>query len=360
MIGVLLILLILFLMIVGHELAHFLVARLFGFQTPVFGMGLPFGPHWTIGRGGNTQLRIHPLLIGAYSVIPELDPEPTSEDGSPSPLPKPFSKFSLWKRLTVVIAGIAFYVLFAWLALLVSFNVSGIAKTQVVVQALSSTNPVATNAGVKAGDTIISIDSQQVSTPDDFTSYLRSHPAAAVTVHIQRQAQPLDIAMTPNADGKVGMSLIATTSGYQSVAPSDCLGLATEKLCSLTTGMFEGMGAMLGSVSQPQPGGTETRVHGIVAIIKIGADIINQDWRQLPLFVAMFSIGMAIVNLMPWPGFDGSHFLAILINAVRGRPLNQTGLLRWLFIAAVVLTLFTGGTPLCFLRGQQRKSPGKD
>ena len=66
MFGIAIVILIVSVLIVGHELGHFLVARLFGLQTPVFGLGLPYGPSWVIAQKWDTQLRIHLLLFGAY------------------------------------------------------------------------------------------------------------------------------------------------------------------------------------------------------------------------------------------------------------------------------------------------------
>jgi len=66
---------ILSILIIVHEFGHFSVARLFGFQTPVFGFGLPFGPSWIIGRRWDTEFRIHAFLMGGYVAIPELGDE---------------------------------------------------------------------------------------------------------------------------------------------------------------------------------------------------------------------------------------------------------------------------------------------
>jgi regulator of sigma E protease len=359
MLGILLMVSILSVLIVGHELAHFWVARLFGLQTPVFGFGLPFGPYWTIAKIGDTQFRIHLLLFGAYISIPELDPEVGQEDDTTSPLPKPFSKFPLWQRVLVVLAGIGFYVVIAWMLLFGSIIVNGTPQNVVVVRALSQENLIATNAGIKAEDHVIAVDSQQVSNTNDVISYLRSHPSTSVVFHVQRQAQPLDISMTTDAGGRVGMSITTVSaSTYQRVPLTDSFGLTTQRLCAMTAHIFGATDTVVSSMlrSRPTEGENQYKVLGVLATSQFMADLIAKDWRVLPSYVVWLSIDMALMNLIPWPGFDASHLLAILINAARGKPLPKAGFLHWIFVAWLTLTVVCCRIPLCLLRGKLGRS----
>lgn len=93
-------------LVIVHECGHFLVARYFGFQTPIFGFGLPFfGPYWTIGHKWGTEFRIHALLIGGYVAIPELGDESSSsqelleESAGKGIELKPFKSFPFGKEL---------------------------------------------------------------------------------------------------------------------------------------------------------------------------------------------------------------------------------------------------------------------
>ncbi len=324
MASIILIILILSILIFGHELTRFLVARRFGFRTPVFGFGMPYGPYLVIGKKWETEFRISLLLFGAYVSIPELSSEKRSKTAGPDPRSGQFSKFRVWQRAIVVLAGMGFYVVSAWLLLLASANIAGTPKMSIVVHKLSSENHIAANAGVKPGDYIIALDSKQVSNPTDVVCYLSSHSDVAVTVHIQRQDKLIDLSITPNAVGKVGMSLLAGgPCEYKKTAFPDSCGFATQELCALTTNIVRETGMFLINKYSMQSSGNEDQAkkHGVIAIIKFGADIIAQDWRQLPHFLAMLSIDLALINLAPWPGFGGSHLLAILIDAARENPL---------------------------------------
>lgn len=368
-------------LIIVHELGHFWVARLFGFQTPVFGFGLPFGPYWVLGKVGDTQIRFHALLLGGYVAIPELGDEsasspppaqdtaaPMSQEGSTLAQPednssdnpygvplKPFRKFPIWQRALVAFAGPAFNIIFAWLIMFIIVNTFGDPSQKVIVADLPAANPIAAKAGVKVNDQIVSIDKASVDTPDDIIVYLGSRPLTPVNVHIIRDGNPLDVSMTTNKYGKVGMALV--TEGpmqYRKINlnPIESAGFATEKLSKLTTRMIQGLGLMVEGLVQgivdPAPKVKDPAkphlglkdLHGVLAVLKIGADIAAQDWSQLPIFVMFISMDLAIINLVPWPGLDGSHLAFMAWEAVRGKPMEERRrgtIIQWGFISLLVL-----------------------
>ena len=136
-------------LIIVHECGHFLVARYFGFQTPVFGFGLPFGPHIVVGRKWGTEFRIYAALLGGFVAIPELgDESNTSPDAFGLPL-QPFRKFPIWQRALVAFAGVGFNILFAYLLVLVMYCSLGQDVSETHVAALPKENPIAANAGIK-------------------------------------------------------------------------------------------------------------------------------------------------------------------------------------------------------------------
>src|SRR5205085_1300293 len=106
---------------------------------------------------------------------PELDPAPAPEEGNADELAKPFRNFAVWKRVLVVLAGVWFYIIFAWCVLVGSLNAFGIPSQNVVVHGLSSTNHIAADAGMKAGDRLLSFDSKSIGSVDDAISEFRSH-----------------------------------------------------------------------------------------------------------------------------------------------------------------------------------------
>jgi len=348
--AVLSMLVILSILIIVHEFGHFSVARLFGFQTPVFGFGLPFGPHWTIGQKWGTEFRIHALLLGGFVLIPELGDESTLQsslqEGSSLKL-KPFRKFPVWKRALVAFAGVGFNILFAYVVMLVMFCTLGEPTQTTVVHSLIADNPIAAKAGVMVGDEVVSVNNVKVINSNDAVKKLVCHKDELIQISILRQGKPLVISMRTNASGKVGMALISPVAyrklegGFFKITWS-----AAKKLWTLTSSMIEALAQMVSNMAlgSKQTGGQPSvglqDLHGVLAVIVLGADYAQQDWSQLFLFTIMISMDLAIVNLLPIPALDGGHLAFMFCEAIRGRPMGervQGELIKWGFICLLLL-----------------------
>jgi membrane-associated protease RseP (regulator of RpoE activity) len=345
-------------LIIVHEFGHFSVARFFGFQTPIFGFGLPFGPSWTLGTKWETQFKIHACLLGGYVAIPELGDESNVQpDAYGVPL-KPFRKFPIWQRALVAFAGVGMNFIFAWAVMLTMLACFGEPFQAVSVTALPADNPLAATAGVKVKDKIVGIDQIHVTSTDDVINYLTKHPSTPVVLHMQRGSEKIDIPVTTNDKGKVGMALFPRGPVHYTkinANPIEMIGLATTKTVKTTGMMLEAMGMMFGNIGtsishigQPPvkhapgaapPMGIED-LHGILAVVAIGSQIAQQDWSQLFNFTIMISLDLAIINLVPFPALDGGHLAFMAWEAVRGRPMHeryQGELVKWGFISLLLL-----------------------
>jgi membrane-associated protease RseP (regulator of RpoE activity) len=355
--AILIMLAILSVLIIVHEFGHFSVARFFGFQTPIFGFGLPFGPSWVIGKKWDTEFRIHALMLGGYVAIPEFGDESNlREDAYGVPL-KPFKKFPIWQRALVAAAGVAFNVMFAWIVMFVMLATFGEPVQSVVVKQLPPENPIAANAGMKVNDRVLAINDHQVSTPEDVVGYLSKKPNTPIVVHVQRGNEKIPVSMTTNENGKVGMALVPKGPIHYNKVDSSPVALAgatTDKLVRLTGNMLDALGQMASNVGnsitnpkpKPAPGSKQAPqmgiedVHGVLAVVAIGAEIAKQDWSQLFLFTIMISLDLAIINLLPYPALDGGHLAFMAWEAIRGKPMHeryQGEIVKWGFISLLVL-----------------------
>ena len=113
------------------------------------------------------------------------------------------------------------------------------------------------------------------------------------------------------------------SSDYQMVTIFNSFGLTTQKLSELTANIIQATGILVATRYHMQPEGGQFERHGIIALIKVCADAVARDWRQLPYFVAMFSISLAIINFIPWPGFDGNYLVRILIDGIKEKFLPK-------------------------------------
>lgn len=354
--AVLIMLGILSVLIIVHECGHFFVARLFGFQTPVFGFGLPFfGPSWTIGNKWGTEFKLHALLLGGYVAIPELGDE-SAEQHFDKPL-KPFKKFPIWQRILVAFAGPAANIIFAYFVMTMMLAILGEPVQPTVVYSLVKENPIAAQAGIKTDDQVLTINGQYVDSPSGAVKLISGHKNEEVKIEVKRivdsEEKVLTIPVVTNSDGKVGMALVGkgpvtyhkSTADYSNIFVS-----AAKKMWSLSTAMVDALGQLVSGLyanivnggknaaGQAVPGFQD--IHGVLAVIKIGADIARQDWSQLFLFTVLISLDLAIVNLVPWPGLDGSHIAFMSIEAVRGKPLHEKAqgeIVKWGFVSLLFL-----------------------
>ncbi|MBU6452083.1 MAG: M50 family metallopeptidase [Cyanobacteria bacterium REEB67] len=342
---------ILSILIIVHECGHFLVARFFGFQTPVFGFGLPFGPYVAIGKRWSTEFRIYALVLGGFVAIPELGDESNVSEEVFGLKLNPFKKFPIWQRMLVAFAGVGFNIIFAYIVMLVMLYSVGKPIQATAVLDLPPGNPIARQAGIHVKDELVSIDSTKVNSPEDVVNYLGSRKNTPVVVHVNRGGQAIDLPMTTNDEGRVGMQLGgADKVKYEKVEgnPVQMAGTAYSELSSKTWAMVQAMGQLFSNViPKPHPKGTPAKpapgfqdFHGVLAVIKIGADIAQQDWRQLFMFTILISMDLAIVNLIPWPALDGGHLAFMTIEAIRRKPMEehfQGEIVKWGFLSLLVL-----------------------
>ena len=351
--GIFMMLAILSTLIIVHECGHFLVARFFGFQTPVFGFGLPFGPSWTVGKRWNTEFRIHACMLGGYVAIPELGDESNAASEVFGVQLNPFKKFPIWQRALVAVAGVTFNVLFAYLVMLVM--VASLGRPMpvgVFVGELPPANPIAAKAGVLVQDELIGVDDKTIKTPEEFIAYLSGKKLTPIVLHVKRDGAPLELPMTPNKDGKVGMGLnpkeqyVKVEGGPLAVAAASATELTTRtgQMCNSIGGLFQGVVNKIlspnakGKDGKPTPG--MESFHGVIAVVKIGADFAHDDWRQLFMFTILISMDLAIVNLLPWPALDGGHLAFMLLEALRGKPMEERAqgeIVKWGFLSLIAL-----------------------
>lgn len=342
------------LLVIVHECGHFLVARMFGFQTPVFGIGLPVGPYVVVGHGWGTQFRIHYALLGGYVAIPELGDESQHDSEAYGVELKPFKKFPIWQRALVAFAGVGFNILFAYLIMFMMLMIQGEPKYETFTPGLDNKNPIARNAGVKKNDVIVGINDEPVADSTSVVTILGKHKAEPVTMHLLRDGKPIDITMTTNENGKVGMMLDVRPVGFKKIekSPPEVAVMAADKLGKLTSGMLQALGMMgqgiwnyFAHFGQPPKAGDSSvgpgDVHGILAVMKLGSDIAKeQDWNQLFIFTILISMDLAIVNLVPWPALDGGHLAFMFIELLRGKPMGERAqgeIFRWGLLSLLLL-----------------------
>ena len=339
-------------MIIVHEFGHWIVARRLGFQTPVFGFGLPFGGYLKLGTWKETEFRFHWFVLGGYVAIPELGDESSEEMLKEMPHLKPLQSFPVWKRACVAAAGVAFNIIFAYLICLLMVATIGPPSQKgnvVITHLLDSSsealpegfkpNSVAKNAGLKPGDIVLQANNLNVEDPKSLVNIVMSSPGKRVVLTIKRPFiangekgfNVIDLGVVPSKDGTIGVGLgLASTGEYDKPSGNPFMWLyqAGKVLVDWTMSMLIGLGLMIMNLFGIAPKGVPKigagDLHGIVAIVSVFAQALTIDFREIYRWTALISVNLAIINLLPIPALDGGHLLFMFIEKIRGRKLAES------------------------------------
>jgi len=173
-----------------HELGHFLVAKWFGIKVLRFSLG--FGPKIIGKTFGETEYCISSVPLGGYVKILGQDME---EEIDPDEEDRAFSHKPVWARMAVVVAGPLFNLLLAVLIFSVVY-MFGVPRLTTRVGSVNKDFP-AYQAGIRAGDKILSVDGQKVSNWMELSRAIRSSKGAQIKLDIQRGNRVITIEVTP-------------------------------------------------------------------------------------------------------------------------------------------------------------------
>jgi regulator of sigma E protease len=327
----------LFILILGglvliHEVGHFVMARFFRIRVLEFGVGFP--PRAKVLRAkGETLYTLNWLPIGGFVRLEGEDGD--SEDAHS------FAVQRLWKKLVVLVAGVAMNLL---LAFLIFFSIAWLATPQggLTFAEVTAGSP-AEAAGLKAGDTIIAINGQSFDlfpSPDAGQAAieaLREHAGETVTLTVKGEdgtvrevpatLRPPAAAVDKGALGIRGAQLVFTGEyrGHDFVTAVQA-GIAWT--AAAFTLILDGLANLLASiVSNP---GQAPPVSGPVGIAAQVGDVF---WQLGPIFTlylaALLSANLALVNILPFPPLDGGRMLVLLLKAffgAGGRLLRRAGI----------------------------------
>lgn len=289
-----------------HELGHFLVAKRAGVAVQEFALG--FGPKvisWH-SAGTDYSLRIFPL--GGFVRLTGEDPEEVDEPGS-------FQKQRVATRFAVIAAGpLMNFLLAVVLFSLLSFAFIGITAFPVQIgQILAGER--ADQVGLEVGDTLLTIDEKVVESWEQVVRIINENPGQEILMVVERDGEVLQFPVTPKADEETGRGLIGIgpkTNRYQLI-PSLRLGFANTWRF-ITFILVSLVGMVRGQIPAD--------IAGPVGIISIVGEVAQTGLVNLLSLAAVLSINLGLINLLPIPALDGSRLVFLLVEGVRGRPVD--------------------------------------
>jgi regulator of sigma E protease len=322
-----------------HELGHFLFAKLFNIRTPSFSIG--FGPRLLSRTIGDTNFSLSAIPLGGYvelagsAEIGQGEQKEAYATDERSFIVKPY-----YQKLLVMSGGIVFNLAFGYIAFFLLF-LTGIPKSPYLYPLNASTtiesikqDSVAQKAGLQEQDRIIALNNiDYTDNPLGFLkAALSSH--APVTVSIERDGTVQDVTLTiePHAEQKGIHSL-----GIQFVEKLPQLSVWHAFQRSVyVTNLF-----IIGTLKGFKNIFWKRDVRNMAGPITIIAETIKgagQGFKTVLIFLAIISINLAILNLIPVPILDGGQILFYTIEAIVGRSLPAT-VREYIFIASWLLFL---------------------
>lgn len=324
------------LLIVVHELGHFLFAKAFGIHTPTFSIG--FGPALFERKIGTTNFRIAKIPFGGYVEVAGLA-EPGQGDqahayatGEDSFAHKPY-----WQKFLVLMGGIIFNLLFAYITFAVLFMVGDSSREPAISVVQIVKDSAADKFGLKAGDHLVAIN--QINALDEsgkpknldhiqdlFLEEIKNNPNKEITIKVLRKADETDPQGTWAeqelhiilGEKKVEEATIGTLGAFFS-APIQKLPFFAAIKRSITHtnqwiyNIVHGLKSMFTQRSLKGAGGP-------VMIVAQTFKFAQSGLLPLLVFLAIMSINLAVFNLLPLGITDGGNLLFATIEAIIRRP----------------------------------------
>ena len=303
-----------------HEFGHFLAAKLSRVGVLTFSLG--FGPKLFGRKVGETQYQISAVPLGGY--VKMIGEEP-GEKLPPELLPKSFSAQPVGRRLGIVFAGPFFNFLFAVAAFAVAFVV-GLPSLLPEVGEVKPDFP-AYQAGLQAGDRILEVNGSPVTRWEDLAKVIHESGDRPIHLKVEREQKTFPVSVTPQVSTQKNLFGDDVQVGLIGISPSG--KTFTERVDPFT--------AVYRAVLQSWRV-TELTVMSIYKIIEgkisaktIGGPILiaqlagqqaKAGLLSLVIFMAVISINLVILNILPIPVLDGWHLLIFLLEGVIGRPIS--------------------------------------
>jgi regulator of sigma E protease len=294
-------------LVIVHELGHFIMAKATGVWVEEFGIGFPprlYGKKW-----GETIYSINWIPFGGFNKLPgEVDPT----------VPKALAARSHGVRMLVISGGILMNLLLPFVLLSVAYMVPhNVVNGQVVVEQVALGSP-AEMAGIKAGDTIISVDDKPVNSTGELARNIQLGLGTEVAIAIKHaDATTETVRLVPRWRPPAGQGAIGTLS--QTVNPE----IVSESLpfwraiprgsrdCIETLVLYKNgiIGMIIGTVPFV--------ASGPVGIVQVAGEVAHSGISPVLELTAFISIAIAITQIIPFPALDGGRMIFIVLEWLR-------------------------------------------
>ena len=307
-----------------HELGHFLVAKYFGVKVLKFSLG--FGPKLAGKKIGETEYLISAVPLGGYvKMLGETDDE-DAKPLSPQEQEKSFSNKHVLKRIAIVGAG-PFFNLFLALVIFCTFFM--VAGYQVMIPEIGQVreNSPAHKAGLLKGDVIVSLAEKDIRTWLDIKNVVQYSAGKPLEITVQRQGRFITLTVVPEAsmdknifgeEIKSALIGIVASGKFEKIilGPLDSIKHGLDRTWEIIDLTFKVIVKLFQGVVSIKT------VGGPIMIGQMTGQVAQENWTYLFPLMAVISINLGILNLLPIPILDGGFIIFLLIELILGKPLS--------------------------------------
>ena len=339
-----------FLLVIGplifvHELGHYFVGRWCGVKAEVFSIG--FGRElagYTDSRG--TRWKLGWLPMGGYvKFAGDMNPasQPTAEWLAlpPEDRARTFQAKPVWQRFLIVFAGPATNFLVAIGIFVTFFAIYGVPRTPATISAVMENSP-ADKAGFQPGDRVIEIEGRPIDRFDDLADMVRFRPNERLRFEVMRGDVAKTFYVTSVADierdnfgNEFRKGVIGVKSGQQVVEKVSWIelpGEATRQTFGIVRTMIDTLGQIItGRRSVKELGGP-------IKIAQVSGQQASLGMINFVMLMALISINLGFINLLPIPMLDGGHLVFYLYEGIARRPVPERAM-EWAFRSGLAVLL---------------------
>jgi len=338
-------------LILAHEFGHFIVAKATGMRVEEFSLG--FGPYLVSRRIGETVYGISAMPLGGYvrvtgmhkeefeAWVAEAEAESKGEAGgsfsrgvrdpedrlagrrvlsaheiAATPLERRYYAHPFWHKFLFIIAGVTMNVVVAFFLIWVVGVQQGETITTTTISAVAPGTP-AELAGLQPGERIVAINGSPISDWEDVRTLVLTNPGKTVTITLERdgKARQLSVLLAEREDG-TGYLGVEPAVEHRDLGAVGALAYAGRVTGNMALLVFKGIGMMFtGKVPVLGSQG----LAGPVGIIQLSTEAFVGGYYLMLL--ALISINLAILNMLPLLPLDGGHVLLSIIERIRGRAI---------------------------------------
>ena len=298
--------------ILVHELGHFLVANWVGIPAEEFSIGM--GPKIYQRKGSKTLFSIRALPIGGY--VKFVGEDEKSDD------PRAFINAKVWKRFLTILSGPLMNFLLAILLLAIFFMAFGTIRTSTHILEVIDGSP-AHRAGLQKGDKIVGINGREVDIINEekgielIRDVIKKEGNQPLQISILRDEQTLEFEILPNYNKDKNTYEIGIYFGrFQRHGLFSSINLAFIQTGRLIALMVQSVGSMIFR------GQGLNDVVGPVGIVGEINRAVQSGIQDVIYFAIVITLNLGIINLIPFPALDGGRLVLLIVEGLRGKPID--------------------------------------